>query len=153
MVDGGFYVTLFSTASQNLFSRNTHSAYTINLARPINLDHPADKWEVGVCEIVYPPPPFATKEPLLKMKNVQIYLDIISPQFIGNRLVRCARTFIYPAKHNEHLFENIYYMPVEKTYFQTITVEILTLEGNKVTFPASAKASKLVLHFRRILGW
>ena len=119
-MDGGFYVTLFSTASQNLFSDNTHSAYTNNLARPINLDQPADKWEVSVCEIVYPPPLFATKEPLLKVMNALIYLDI-SPQFIGNRLVRCARTFMYPAKNGEHVFDNIYYMPVEKTSFQTIT--------------------------------
>ena len=150
-MDVGFYVTLFSTASQNLFSDNTHSAYTNNLARPINLDQPADKWEVSVCEIVYPPL-FATKEPLLKVMNALIYLDI-SPQFIGNRLVRCARTFMYPAKNGEHVFDNIYYMPVEKASFQTITVEVLTLDGNRVTFPASTKASKLVLYFQRILWW
>jgi hypothetical protein len=49
-----FYITLFSTASQELFPDNTHAAFTTELAQTIDL-HPKDRWEVGLCEYTYPP--------------------------------------------------------------------------------------------------
>lgn len=51
--DGSFYVTLFSNASQETFKKNTHAAYTVNLARPVDLGSGGDRWEVGVCELVF----------------------------------------------------------------------------------------------------
>ncbi len=47
----GFYVTLPSNASKELFKSNTPSCYTVDLAKPIEL---SGRWMVGLCEIVYP---------------------------------------------------------------------------------------------------
>ena len=47
----GFYVTLPSNASKEIFKSNTSSCYTIDLAKPIEL---AGEWLVGLCEIIYP---------------------------------------------------------------------------------------------------
>ena len=48
--------------------------------------------------------------------NALVYCDLIAPQFIGTDMVRYLRTFnIVPADHGgEYLFENLYYIPVEK---------------------------------------
>jgi len=99
-----FYVTLFSNASTSLYPANTIGAFTVELPRPKELG-PNDKWEVGLCEISYPPNHVGT----LKSVNVVgdttvlVYTDVISPQYVGRVLVRCLRTFIYPTLHGEHI--------------------------------------------------
>ena len=47
----GFYVTLPSNASNELFKSNASSCYTMDLAKPIEL---SGEWMVGLCEFVYP---------------------------------------------------------------------------------------------------
>ena len=47
----GFYVTLPSNTSQELFKSNTSSCYTVDLAKPIEL---SGEWVVGLCEFIYP---------------------------------------------------------------------------------------------------
>ena len=49
-----FYVTLYSSASPNLYPGNSIAAFSVDLTRPVELD-PSDKWEVGLCEISYTP--------------------------------------------------------------------------------------------------
>jgi hypothetical protein len=44
----------------------------------------------------------------------------------------------------------VYYLPVEKNFFQTVTVEILTKWGERATFQPSQKPTMLVLHFRKV---
>jgi hypothetical protein len=44
----------------------------------------------------------------------------------------------------------VYYLPVEKNFFQTITVEIMTKWGKLAPFPPSKKPTMLVLHFRKV---
>ena len=99
-----FYVTLFSNASQSLYPNYTIGAFTVELSRPIKLG-PNDKWEVGLCDISYPP---KTLGPLRSIEfvgdtPVLVFTDLISPQCLGKKLVRCLRTFIYPTLHGEHI--------------------------------------------------
>ncbi|TKS65887.1 hypothetical protein D9C73_028356 [Collichthys lucidus] len=49
--NAGFYVTLPSNASKDVFKNNTSSNYTVDLAKAIELN---GEWEVGLCEIIYP---------------------------------------------------------------------------------------------------
>ena len=79
--------------------------------------------------------------------------DLVPPQYVGRALVRCMRTFIYPALSGVHLFHNVYYLPVEKRTFKSIRIEILQLTGKPVEFKTSTTPSKLVLHFRRVSAW
>jgi hypothetical protein len=48
-----FYVTLLSTASQSLFSSNTHSTFTVEFAQAIHLGTKG-RWEVEICEFACP---------------------------------------------------------------------------------------------------
>jgi hypothetical protein len=137
-----FYVTLLSNASQKLYPENTIGAFTVELARPIDL-RPVGHWEVGLCEFTYPAGGAAGDNIGL------IYCDLISPQFVGSSLVRCLRTYIYPSLTGQHEFENVYYLPVERWRINNIRIEILTPEGSKVVFKSGETPSKLVLHFRR----
>ena len=149
-----FYVTLFSNASTNLYPANTIGAFTVELPRPIELG-PNDKWEVGLCEISYPPNQVGT----LKSVNVVgdttvlVYTDFISAQYVGKKLVRCLRTFIYPTINGEHIYSNIYYVPVEKHTIKNIRIEMLQLTGKRVEFKSSKSPAKVVLHFRRVSAW
>ena len=45
----GFYVTLPSNASKDLFKDNTSSCFTVDLAKPIELN---GEWVVGLCEFI-----------------------------------------------------------------------------------------------------
>jgi len=50
----------------------------------------------------------------------------------------------------KHLFQNIYYLPVEKSEFQDIRIEIKRLDGEPPEFEASDALVKILLHFRLI---
>jgi hypothetical protein len=56
---------------------------------------------------------------------------------------------MYATNDGQHVL-NVYYVPVEKRRFHTITAELMTVEGKRVPFDESKTPSKLVLHFRRI---
>jgi hypothetical protein len=83
-------------------------------------------------------------------KNILIYCDLISPQFVGENLIRCLRTYIAPSTECQHIFDHIYYMPVQKRIFQDMRIEILTMEGTRYAFHDSNHPTKIVLHFRRV---
>jgi hypothetical protein len=145
-------VTLFSNSSQSLFEDNTIAAFTIHLAQPIELGS-IDNWEVGLCELSCPlhyAPGLYGGITVVGNINILIYCNLISPQFVGGELVRCLRTFVTPSLHCQHIFGNVYYLPVEKRSFQDIRIELLTMEGKRHSFKESQTPLKLVLHFRRI---
>ena len=79
-----------------------------------------------------------------------IYCDLISSQYVGRALVRCMRTFIYPSLSGQYVFDNVYYLPVEKRMFKIIRVDILQFTGKPVEFKSSTTPSKVVLYFRRV---
>ena len=92
-----FYVTLFSNSSKKIYNGNTFSAFTIKLAQPIDLNY-AEKWEVSICDVTCPPNLVGTGVPMTTAGNthILIYFNVISAQYVGNNMVRCLRTFIYP---------------------------------------------------------
>lgn len=51
MADSSFYITLPSNACTSVFPQNTASAFTICLARPLEL---SGAWDVGLAEVQYP---------------------------------------------------------------------------------------------------
>ena len=136
-----FYVTLFSDSSHGVYPDNTISGLRIQLARPLNLG--TGTWEVGLCEVTYP----KTENTFGDNLPIFVYCDLIEPQFVGDSYTRCLRVVRYQGYH--HVFQNVYYMCVEKTYFQTVAVEILTRLGDRVPFASVAQPSILVLHFRK----
>lgn len=146
-----FYVTLFSNASQTVYPSNTIAAFTIQLAKTIELG-PSENWEVGLCELSHPPPTVGTITPALLVgdTNALVYCDLIAPQFVGIAMARYLRTFITPTAYGVHYFKDVYYVPVEKRTFRDIRIEVLDLSGQRIAFNDSRAPLKVVLHFRRV---
>ena len=114
-----------------------------------------DSWEVGVCEFRCHPINAGTFAGLavVSAQVAFLYCDLISPQFVGSQYVRCLRTFVHPTTYCNNIFENVYYVPVEKRRFQDIRIEILRQTGERPNFKASDVPTKVVLHFRRVAAW
>ena len=114
-------MTLFSNASKEVFPDNSLTAFTIHLAHPINLGSASD-WEFGLAEIFYKAPNRQILQgavfDVVSSINVLIYCDLITPQFVGSDNVRLLRTIICPTQLGNYLFQNVYYLPVEKSLFQ-----------------------------------
>ena len=149
-----FYVTLLSNTSKSRYPDNTIAAFTAELARPVKLGY-SDNWEVGVFEFSYPPNSVGTFKNTTVVGDTTglIYCDLISPQYVGRALVRCMRTFIHLSLSGQHVFDNVYYLHVEKRTFKSIRIEILQLTGKPVELKSSTTPSNLVLHFRRVSTW
>jgi len=149
-----FYVKLFNNTLQCLYPANTISAFTFEFPLSIEVG-PNDKWEVGLCEISYPPNTVGTLKSVEVVGDtpILVYTDLISPQYVGKQLVRCLRTFIYRTLHGEHIYNNIYYLPAEKQTIKHIRIEILKITGSRVEFKSSKTPAKVVLHFRRVSAW
>jgi hypothetical protein len=146
------YVTLFSNASQELYPTNTLASFTVELAQPIVLNSNYD-CEVGLCEISCIPPATGSIKPnILFVGDVTalIYCNIISPQFVGNDLARCLRTFMHPSQTCNFNFETVYYLSVEMKKIKNIRIKILTMDGTRVKYKDSDIPTKLVLLFRRL---
>ena len=70
-----------------------------------------------------------------------LYCDLISLQYVGRAMVGCIRTFIYLSLSGQYVFDNVYYLHVEKQTFKIIWIEILKLTGKPVEFRSSTKPS------------
>lgn len=149
-MENEFYITVLSDASSNTFPTNSLPSFQVQLAQSIKLER--DQWEVGLCEISYSKGAVSTAN---ETKNpggkelVFVYCDIIKPQLIGDAYVKCLRIIQFPEKTAYHNFQTIYYLPVEKTEFQVISVEITTKTGELAKLTASKKPTMLVLHFKK----
>jgi hypothetical protein len=138
-----FYITVLSDSSLDIYPDNKLSGFQALLPKPVDLGR--DNWEVGLCEFAYP-----ISRPAKDLRHTFIYCDLIAPQIVGSSLSRCLRIVQIPSTTGCHTFNTVYYLPVEKNFFQTITVEILTKWGERATFPPSKKPTMLVLHFRKV---
>jgi len=151
-----FYIALYSNASQEIYPDKKISAFTIQLAQPIKFDL-SEVWEVGLWELYYPATELALNtgplEDVEDNSHALVHCDLIVPQCIGASMVRYLRTFdIMPANYaGEFLYENLYYVPVEKRTFRDIRIEILNLSGEQIAFSDSKTALKADLHFRRVV--
>ena len=111
--------------------------------------------EVGICELSYTPKSVGTFKHTTVVGETRglIYCDLISSQYVGRALVCCMRTFIYSSLSGQHVFDNVYYLPVEKRKFKSIRIEILQLAGKPLEFKSSSKPSTVDLCFRRVSTW
>jgi hypothetical protein len=95
-----------------------------------------------LCELIYPISASETQ-----LQPIFVYCDLIGPQIVGDTLTRCLHTVLYPDGY--HIFDKVYYVPVEKSEFQTVSIEVLTKLGDIVPFPDSVKPLVAIPNFRR----
>jgi hypothetical protein len=134
-----------------MYPKNTVAAFTVHLARPIELGTD-ESWEVGVTEITWSPKNVGTFKPSMIIGDTisMMYCDLITPQFTGDTQARIVRTFTTPTWDGKYYFDNVYYVPVEKRTFQDIRIEIVDLAGKRIQFKYSEVPMKVILHFRRV---
>ena len=149
-----FYVTLLSTASQNIYPDNTHYDFIVQLAQTIDLGN-NDRWEAGLCKYVCPPPKRGAHQAfdIVGQSRALIYCNLIAPQFVGGQLVRCLRTITIPSQYCNYSFHNIHYVPVEKQLIRHVHIQIKTADGKTAVSPDGRSPSVIVLHFRPIPTW
>ena len=149
-----FYVTLFSNGWKALYPANRITAFTTRLAQPIDLGS-MDRWEVWLCEFTCHPMNVGTFAVLdfVSVKIAFLYCELISLQFVGSQYVRCLRTFVLPTTYCDKVFDNVYYVALEKRRFRDIRIEILRETVEPPNLKATEVPTKVVLHFRRVAAW
>jgi hypothetical protein len=80
---------------------------------------------------------------------VYVYTDIIKPDLVGDTYARLLTPLHFPSSTGYHRFDYPMYKPLEKKYFETITIRIVTKDGSDVVFDDSVIPCLVVLHFKR----
>ena len=141
-----FYLTLSSDSSKIFFNNNTIAHFSTQLAQPITLS--SGDWEVALCEVFIPSCRLCddgeSKTPIF------LYTDIIRPQFVGDTMTRLLRVLPPNIASDHQIFSSLYYIPIEKVHFASITISFCSKTGKRYPFPASEHPSIVVLHFRRV---
>ena len=94
---------------------------------------------------------FTIAQPYYQMDTepIFIYSDIVEPQIVGNVYAKCLRVIQFPLSSGYHIFNSPYYLPVEKTSFQSIGIQLLNKFGEHALFSNSISPCIVVLHFKR----
>ena len=136
------------------FQQRLEGGVSVQFPHGIHDSPRSPDWEDGLAEVSYKAPNRQILQGALvdvvSSINILIYCDLITPQFVGSDNVRLLRNIICPTQLGNHLFQNVYYLPVEKALFQDIHVELRVLDGEHAEFENSGIPTNIVLHFRRI---
>jgi len=83
------YITLFSDASNDIYTLNSQTSFTNRLALPVDLSSSSDCL-VRLAEISYKPPERMMEGGALVdtigKENVFVYCDLVAPQLVGSEL-------------------------------------------------------------------
>jgi hypothetical protein len=71
-------------------------------------------------------------------ETVYVYTDIIKPNFVGDSYVKLLTPLHFPSNTGYHRFDYPLYKPLEKPFFDTISICIVTKNGKDVVFDDSA---------------
>lgn len=138
-----FYLTLSSDSSQSYFPDNSIAHFSTKLARPISL---SSLFEVAVCEVFLPP--FETWKIRTAISPIYLYTDICQPVLMCDTTARLLRVLPPDIITGHHIFPTLYYIPVERNNFESITLSFHTRTGYRYPFAAGEYPSTVVLHFR-----
>lgn len=118
--------------------------YTSLENRIIGLETPTDEMAEK-----FPREPYKSEAYFQKNSIINVYTDIIQPRIIGDKLVRYLR--IIPMGECESVirFQHVEYSPIEKTFFESISVKITDHQGNFIDFKTGYTPTYVMLHFKR----
>ena len=104
-----FHITLFSDASKETYSLNSHTSFTNSLALPLDLGSSSD-WVVSLAEISYKPPERmivgGALVDTIGEEKIFVYCNLVAPQLVGSELKSVLRTIIAPSQTGHHTFPN-----------------------------------------------
>ena len=82
-----------------------------------------------------------------------VYCDLVEPQTVGDTSAPLLRTICKTGEFNkttEKVFSEPHYLPVMRSYINTINIDIRDPSGEKVRFENQLSKVILKLHFRPI---
>ena len=82
--------------------------------------------------------------------DLYVYCDLVEPRVVGDKMAPLLRSV--PVLHRDgntinEIFENVHYVPVSRTTFDTIEIDIRDSTGESIPFEGGTL--KVTLHFRR----
>lgn len=144
----GFYVYLSSDSSEKMHPDNKKTAFTVELATPIELD-PKYEWYVALCEAIFP----NVIDRLytgISVTNVNkgpifVYTDLVRTSSVGDSDNKLLRIISLPRAHQT--FTDRFYIPVVRERINQISVLMTDRRGDKYPLSTNTTPVVLVLHF------
>jgi hypothetical protein len=134
------YIIANSTDSLDFYTENTATRFIVKLAKPLNL---VGRWKVALCEI-------SVFENGVTAGVVGFNCNICNGLMAEGVETQLLRRFKCGRKVHE-VFDNLYYVPVEKLFIDTLELYITGSGGNQITLSPRAKVS-CTLHLRQDVG-
>jgi hypothetical protein len=76
-----------------------------------------------------------------------VYTDLIKRQYIGDKLARCIRV-INTGSGRHQIFQNPYYLPIERKEFDSIEIFLANKMGKPFPFVDGLDPAAVMLHFK-----
>ena len=80
-------------------------------------------------------------------KIAMIYCYLITPQVVSDKKFRRLKTCIHQTAFCNQVFENAYYVPIERQKFRDIRIKMANASGNLMAFKDSRTPAYVVLYF------
>ena len=122
------YIIVSSTDSVEYYPDNKASRFIVKLAKPLNL---SGSWKVALCEI-------SVFENGVSVGIVGLNCNICNGLVTEGVQTQILRKFKCARNINE-VFQNAYYMPVEKLFIDTLELYITGSGGKPITLSPKAK--------------
>ena len=134
------YITVLSTASRDYFPDNSPHIFANKLQKPLNLD---GNWVCALCDIQF-------IRPTSVSRNLWIECDFCSYSVIGGTecpLMRRVPLSGTQGQLTDMSFSNLYYIPVNRDYIETVQINIKDDSGEFPSFDNSPVIC--VFHLKR----
>jgi len=80
---------------------------------------------------------------------VYVYTDIVERNLVGDSYVKLLTTLHFPSSTGYHRFDYPLYRPIEQSFIESITIRLVTKNGEDVLFDDSDIPSVVTLHFKK----
>lgn len=122
-------------------TKQTQTNYTIN--GPIKIHFNKQNQNKKIEEIV------ESKRNLHKNRFIYVYCDAIRSRIIGEQATKCLRIIPLIDNSRDIQFKNVEYLPIEKTYLDSISIVLANSYGERIAFESGTVPTFLMLHFKR----
>ena len=132
------------------FPQNNPSCFTNKLSHRIELDTLRSKYEVGLIDICFPFP--------IQQNNIcslYVMCDLCEDQFVGSYKIPLLRNVHFDKDQKNggayvsREFDNVYYIPVKKSFFDSIEIQIPDESGKKINFTSGIVTARIYVRKHR----
>ena len=136
------YVCANSADSKTYFPDNTVGHFRVKLQRPLLLE---GNWVMGLCEVHVT---IGLERPPKGL--LALHCNTCDGMIVGGATSNVIRT-VQSKRHIHKVYTNVYYMPVETHFIESLEIYFRDSEGNPLSV-VSPGVVECVLHFKRQNG-